>query len=100
MIPSLEDRRTADLFPPDPRDTPGEARLRASYNAGSNKLMADLDAALRLRTSPAESQRIRHLVRGKLREAGLMAMDAMFHALLADPTQSALLNEEPPHARR
>lgn len=63
-------------LPPRSGESDQEQRLRESLNAASKKFLRSLDAALELRTAPAEAQRTRHLARNELQGAVLRAMHA------------------------
>lgn len=66
------------ILPPEhPGDTDEERRLREFINRVAGQLLGTLDAALALRTAPAEAQRERHNARSCLEGFGLHAMNAL-----------------------
>lgn len=70
------DKEPAALFPPVTTDTPDQARLRSALNSHSAAMLKAIDGSLRLRTAPAEAQRLRHIASNYLRDAGLNALHA------------------------
>lgn len=64
-----------------PGETDEERRLREAIDRQAGQLLQTLDAAISLRTAPADAARTRHLARGDLLNFALKAMHA--HALCA-----------------
>ncbi len=58
-------------------ETDEEQRFREAINRLTGQIMSVVDSTLPLRTAPAEAQRQRHMVRGHLKEAALLARDAL-----------------------
>lgn len=82
--------KTPDLLPIPDTLNDEELRLRDALNSQCGKLLATLDAAMKLRTAPGEAAKARHLARADLQSFANHAMLAMF--LRREP-------EEMPHSQ-
>lgn len=58
-----------------------EARLAARLEEMLTHVLTVVDSAVRLRTAPSESKRMRQIMKNKLQEAGMAGLDAMAHSL-------------------
>lgn len=75
---------TNDLLPARPGESDEEKRLREALNRLSEQMIRTIDSAIQFRTAPQVAQRARHMARGELTKACLLAMQA--HYLVAAPT--------------
>lgn len=69
--------KARDLLPPRKGESDEEARLREAVNRLGGQMLATLDAAISLRTAPAEAQKARHTARQALQDFALRAQFAM-----------------------
>lgn len=77
--------RTQNLLPARSGEADDERRLREAINRLSGQMLAAIDGAIQFRSAPAEAQRIRHMARGELAKAAVLAMHA--YSLTVAPTE-------------
>ena len=75
---------TANLLPQRANESDDERRLREALNRLGGQMIGAIDSAIQFRTAPQEAQRARHMARGELVKACLLAMQAQ--SLAAAPT--------------
>lgn len=75
---------TAALLPARPGESDEERRLREALNRLGGQMMGAIDSAIQFRTAPQVAQRARHMARGELVKACLLAMQALY--LASSPT--------------
>lgn len=66
-----------DLIVARPGETDAEQMLREKINRLSGQMLAAIDAAIEMRTAPPEAQKMRHVSRQNLVNAGLSALYAL-----------------------
>ena len=59
-------KKPADILPPREGETSEERRLRETLNRRAGQLLTTLDAAIALRTAPADAAKARHQARSSL----------------------------------
>lgn len=69
-------KKPADILPPRDGETSEERRLRETLNRRAGQLLTTLDAAIALRTAPADAAKARHQARSSLMDFARKAQHA------------------------